>query len=262
MTPGGGNRQVRRIVVEILADVDVSMTAAQTARLARIFDSEIRGIFVEETELFELANLALATEIARTTRRSRQLRAEALAAETRRAFAATRRAFEMHAEISRCRVELEVARARAVQTALEAGPEDLVVYSGSLERLADAALAATIIDAANRSFGLAVLGPAGTPDGPLIALVGTAESREIALPVLRRMAEVERTDLKILVASELSVPRDSMLDVAWLNAASRKPRVMIAEAALLRGAGGRDLQRLVRRAACPVLFLNLATMES
>jgi len=243
----------RRLLLALLEDADSTLVCAQTVTMARAFETEVSGILVEETAIFELAALTVCAEVGAVTRRFQQLDPEGLAARADRRAALLRREIEaLEASLGQA-VPLRVLRGRTVDPLREAGPDDLIFYTGGPGRLDNRDEVAALLEAARESAGL-LLQPPRVPwrEGPVVALHHAPEAAERLLPVLQRLAN--GADIE----QHLAVDTAEALVAGSLLAEQRRARLLVVE--LAEAEAGERMQRALRqcmrRLNCPLLLIN------
>lgn len=248
----------KRVVVELHPGSDIRAAAAQAAGLARMFDSEIKGVFIEDQALMELAGLPAAIEIGLISRRPRPFDPEAMATEMRRSLSAARRAFAALARDLHREVALEVMRRPEAAPRPAFRPDDLLLVAGSAEQALAAASPTRI--AAAKALGIA-FPPARAPAwrGAIHAILTSEQARRSAEPLLTRIAAAEHVQLDITVSDQPMAAALAFAELAERHgaaAAHRLPRMIVGETSLLDQSTGRGLRTLMRRVACPVVLLN------
>ena len=244
-----------RVLVEIGVGADIRPATALAARLSRIFGSRVKGVFVEDADLLQLADLALALEINVIGRQLQSLDAKALPAEIRRSLAAARREFAELARNLQCEVELEVARRRLAQPALQVERDDIFLFSSTLGWTS----ASPDWTAAAQAMGIAFPAARTPPQsGSIMAVLGSDLSLQRARRLLEHIAAAEKAELEVSVSDE---PLSALLDL--LGRADRlgarptvSPRLIVGEAELLAHPRARTLRSSIGKASCPILLLN------
>jgi hypothetical protein len=156
---------------------DAALEAA--ARIARAFDSEIEGLFVEDRQLFDLSGYSFAREISLTGRVSRALSAKDIEQELQAAFFSIRRRMEaaakrynMRVYTTRVRDEPMEALARACASA---GPWNVIVM-GEPFAPHDGRLLGEILARVRDATGLVTIGPrTRRTSGPVVVAVEDPE---------------------------------------------------------------------------------------
>ena len=167
-------------------------TAVDAAlRLAQAFGSEIESVFIEDRQLFELAELPFAREIPLSGRGARTMSAEALARDMRAQASALQRHVLSRAREADVKAQARVVRANPVRAladvCAENGPWNVVtvgapVRSDNGTGYAGAGLA-ELFDAVHATTGIVVAGrTARRTSGPVIAVV---EELERVVPMMR-----------------------------------------------------------------------------
>lgn len=244
-----------RIVVELQPGADIRLATGMAARLARIFGCKIKGVFIEDVRLQELAELAIAMEISIIDRQLRTLHAAALPTELRRSQEAARRDFEALAMELEVEVELEVARG-SPRASSEMQPDDILLAGAALDR----AFHESLLEQISAAKVLGVAFPAARRpqwQGEVMAVLGSEPTRLRFDPLLRRITDAEQAELEIDVAEDPLAALLQVVEQAERSVARvRLPRMIVAETGLLDSPDARLLRSVIRRMGCPVLLIN------
>jgi hypothetical protein len=181
-----------RVVLWLGAGGEMQDTAVEAAlRLAQAFQSEVESLFIEDRQLFDLAGLPFAREIALSGRRTRAMSAEALAEDLKVHASALQRRVLARARAAQVKALARVVRAEPVQALAEVcaekGPWNVVtvgapVRNGTGTAHLGAGLA-EVFHAVHATTGVVVAGPkARRTEGPVIAVV---EELERVVPMMR-----------------------------------------------------------------------------
>jgi nucleotide-binding universal stress UspA family protein len=157
--------------------VDAAFEAA--VRIAKAFDSEIEGLFVEDRQLIELTAYPFAKEISLTGRVSRTLSSQDLDREFRAAFLAIRRRLESVAKRSETRMWARSVRDDPInalaRVCAEAGPWNVIVM-GEAFGPRDGRVLGEILGAVRDATGLCTVGPrTRRTSGPIVVAVEDPE---------------------------------------------------------------------------------------
>ncbi len=153
--------------------VDAAFEAA--VRIAKAFDSEIEGLFVEDRQLVELTAYPFAKEISLTGRGSRALSSQDLEQEFRAAFLAMRRRLEAIAKRSETRMWARSVRddpiSALARVCAEAGPWNVIVM-GEAFGPRDGRVLGEILASVRDATGLCTVGPRSRrTSGPVVVAV-------------------------------------------------------------------------------------------
>lgn len=201
------DEQRGRVVLWLGAGGEPQDTAVDAAlRLAQAFDSEIESVFIEDRQLFDLAELPFAREISLSGRRTRTMSGAALAQDMQAHASALQRQILLRAKAADVRAQTRVVRAEPAealaQLCAENGPWNVVAV-GSPVRDDKAtghlgAGLAEVFDAVQAATGILVAGArARRTTGPVIAVV---EELDRAVPMMRaaeRIASATGGDARI-----------------------------------------------------------------
>lgn len=186
------DEQRGRVVLWLGASGEPHDTAVDAAlRLAQAFHSEIDSLFIEDGQLFDLAELPFAREISLSGRRSRTFSSDALARDMQAHAAALQRSVLARAQAADVVARARVVRADPVgalaRACTENGPWNVVTVGSAVRSIAGAGLGgpgfAELFDAVQATTGIVVAGPkAQRTAGPVIAVV---EELERLAPMMR-----------------------------------------------------------------------------
>lgn len=196
------DEQRGRVVLWLGASGEPQDTAVEAALcLAQAFQSEIESLFIEDRQLFDLAELPFAREISLSGRRSRVLSANDLARDIQSHASAVQRRVMARARAADVTAKTRVVRAEPVtalaQACAENGPWNVVTVGSPIRRGVETGLA-ELFEAVHATTGIVVAGPkARRTHGPVIAVV---EELERVVPMMRaaeRIATATGGDTRI-----------------------------------------------------------------
>lgn len=184
--------QSGRVVLWLGASDEPQEAAVDAAlRLAQAFGSEIESLFIEDRQLFDLADLPFAREVSFSGRRTRAMSQAVLAGDLEAHAAAQQRRVLAKARAAEVKAAVRVVRADPLQalaeTCAEMGPWNVVtvgvpVRNGTATGHMGAGLA-QVFNTVHAATGIVVAGPeARRTRGPVIAV---AEELERAVPMMR-----------------------------------------------------------------------------
>ncbi len=195
-----------RVVLQLGPTDRVSEAAVSAALfIARAFQSEMEALFLEDSQLYDIAGLPFAREISLSGRRVRPLSATDIAREMRHVSSAVGRkvtALAQEAEVAcRCRViRDEIVHGLAAACA-EHGPWNLVTLAGPLMGT-EAPLIARLFEEVHGTTGFVITGPKTQRcDGPVVALIEDAEHVPPMLRTAERLATPGRQSIHLLLAA-------------------------------------------------------------
>lgn len=181
------DEQRGRVVLWLGGSDEPHDTAVDAAlRLAQAFESEIESLFIEDCQLYDLAELPFARETSLSGRRTRALSATALAKDMQSHAAAMQRGVLARARAADVKVQARVLRAEPVQALAQAcaenGPWNVVTVGAPIRRGSGMGVA-ELFDTVQATTGIVVAGPkARRTSGPVIAVV---EELERLVPMMR-----------------------------------------------------------------------------
>jgi hypothetical protein len=163
---------------------DIAVDAAVC--LARAFQSEIESLFIEDSQLFDLAELPFAREISLSGRRTRTMSASVLAQDMQSHASALQRRVLARARAADIKAKARVIREEPVralaQACAENGPWNVVTVGAPVRRGVDMGLA-DLFHTVIATTGVVLTGPrARRTQGPVIAVV---EELERVVPMIR-----------------------------------------------------------------------------
>ena len=195
-----------RVVLQLGPTDRVSETAVAAALfIARAFQSEMEALFLEDSQLFDIAGLPFATEVSLSGRRVRPLSTAEIARELRHVSSAVGRKVAARAQredvTCRCRViRDEVVHGLAAACA-ENGPWNLVTLAGPL-RGTEAPLLTRLFEEVQGTTGFVITGPKTLRcDGPVVALIEDAEHIPPMLRSAKRLAAPGGQSIHLLLAA-------------------------------------------------------------
>ncbi|WP_295555769.1 hypothetical protein [uncultured Hyphomicrobium sp.] len=186
------DEQRGRVVLWLGAAGEAQDTAVEAAvRLAQAFESEIESVFIEDRQLFDLAELPFAREIPLSGRGSRTMSRDALARDMRAHASALQRNVLDRAKAADVKAQARIVRDEPVKAladvCAENGPWNVVTV-GSAVRNGTAtghngASLAELFESVHGTTGIVVAGSrARRTSGPVIAVV---EELDRVVPMMR-----------------------------------------------------------------------------
>ncbi len=269
---------LRRILVALDGDESARAALDAAAEIAAALEAELVGLYIEDTELLEAADLPVTWSIPRIAGPRGAIDAVAMsrafkvsAGEAGRAVAAAAQRFSL-------KWSFEVRRGAVVELVLsEARGFDLMALGASGEAMRRAGVEMTSGLMAMSAPGALLLarGP-GCSSGPLVALY---DGSDRVLALARRMAAIQRRRLIVVAvgANEGEAAARQVLAADWLRQAglrgSVRKLVMDRQESMSEALGREypgvllvdrrgpisaqlSLETLVREAACSVLILK------
>jgi hypothetical protein len=195
--------EARGRVVLHLRTTNPNFLAIEAAvRVAQAFQSGIETLFVEDMNLFDMANFSFAREISLTGRKSRPISSDEIEQELRLAFASLQRRIEALARAAEVPIRQRVVRdepiAALAATCAECGPWNVVALAEPFATLSSEALR-HIFEAVADATGLVLVGPkAKRTTGPVIVAVEDLERLPSMIRAGERLAAVTGGALVIL----------------------------------------------------------------
>jgi len=181
------DEQRGRVVLWLGSSGEPQGTAVDAALcLAQAFQSEIESLFIEDLQLFDLAELPFAREISLCGRRSRPMSAAALARDIQSHASALQRQVLARARAAAVKATARIVREEPVRAlarvCAENGPWNVVTIGTPVRKGSHTGLA-ELFDAVHATTGVVVAGAkARRTSGPVIAVV---EELERVVPMMR-----------------------------------------------------------------------------
>jgi len=209
-----------RVVLWLAASDEPQDTAVDAAlRLAQAFDSEIECLFIEDSQLFELAALPFAREVLISGRGSRAFSSSTLARDVQMHGSALQRDVLARARAADVTARARVVRADPVRALADAcaenGPWNVVAVGAPVRNGAGTGQWGTgigeLFSAVHATTGIVVAGPeARRTSGPVVALV---EELERVVPMVRaaeRIASATGGDARLWLLDHDQARQDWM----------------------------------------------------
>ena len=265
-----GPRRVTVVLAGGEADSQVlTMLGAVLAEVGAEVGAEVAGLFLEDVDLFRLAELPISREISRFTSQARPLRAAELRRQVRVQAARAERAVQIAAERAGLAWSFQTLRGR-LGTALESAGEVEWVLVSAAQRLVGAAAE---IRAVSRSTGRAT----GHRALPIVAVFDGSARATLALRTAMRVAESNRRRLEVLLPAvtdaTLTVLRSDVREVAGeptlrmttipdlesesiAKALRERPAGLLVLAPDAKHVAEPEIRRLLQRIGCPILLVR------
>jgi nucleotide-binding universal stress UspA family protein len=244
----------RRILVALDASKESLAALAAAAGLAAQLDAELTGLFIEDTDLLNLAALPFSREAPALSGTGRLLEPERLASEFRSMAAAARRALARTAEASHLQWSFRTARGRIGAELLAAARDaDLVAVGKGTQPLSGRARLGrqTRTVATQTTCSMLFASTINSPaDAPLAAVYDGGAPARAALALAARLSERERKRLLVFVLG------NSPATFAAQEIAVREQLRALGAGAAIRRVRGTGLADIVRAARTePVALL-------
>lgn len=196
-----------RVVLQLRSSRPSAIALEAALRIARAFQSEIEGVFVQDEQLIDCASYGFVHEISLTGRQRRALSPDTLARDLDIAAAGARRQVEEAARRAavplRCRiVRDEPLRALSIACA-ETGPWNVVALGDPFTGSHGGAIKQMLLEVAGAT-GLVLVGPqAQRTTGPAIVAVEDIDHLSMMLKAAERLAALDQDEIiLLLVASD------------------------------------------------------------
>ncbi len=274
-----------RVVLQLRSGRPSVIALEAAVRVARAFQSEIEGLFVQDEQLFDCAAYGFVQEISLSGRERRAVSAAGIERDLHLAAQVARRQIEAlarRAEVPlRCRVVRdEPLRALSVACA-ESGPWNMVALAEPFTAGNGGMLKQMLVEIAG-STGLVMVGPkAKRVTGPVIVAVEDNEQLPAMLKTAERLAALDGSELVLLLIAsdaerlhwmdgEARLVVEAREDVRIQSAEVARGEAAVVAETLRRLKGGfvicrfgglvvpdeGDLRPLVAALECPLLLVR------
>lgn len=246
---------IRRIMVALDTSPQSVEALAAAVRLATALKAELRGVFVEDSDLLGLTALPFVREVQIISARVQALDIEHLSRELRGLAMRAQRLFEEQARAAGLSWSFTTVRGR-VSNALMAAAEDadlVTVGCAGFRRPAGRKFGSTARVLAQRLQRPLLLMHRGDDiHAPVCVLRGISPAATRAMDTARRIGSALDAKTQVLPLSERARPDPTVL-AASVRACGAGLVVAAADAAVLQGEG---LQELFHGLRCPLLLVH------
>jgi len=195
-----------RVVLQFRSGHPSPVALEAAIRVAQAFQSGIESLFVEDSQLIDLAGFSFAREISLSGRKSRTICSADMERELRLAFAPIRRQIAALAKAAEVPVRQRVVRDEPVSalaaTCSECGPWNVVALAepfGTLGSSSLRRLLASVVDAT----GVVIVGPkARRTSGPVIVAVEELDRLPSMLRAAERLSTVTGGEVIVLLIAD------------------------------------------------------------
>jgi nucleotide-binding universal stress UspA family protein len=248
---------IKRILVALDASPNSLAALEAAVDLATRFDAELAGLFVEDENIFRLADLPFVNEVGYFTGISRQLGSADLQRQLRVQSRMVRRIFSGISQRAQIRWQFHTARGPVVREVLTAASEaDVLVLGRTGKSLRPhSRLGSTVSGILREQFGLLLIMHEGHAAHPPLAIVydgsPTADRALRAAQTLNRQTDKKDPLLIILLAQDIqNTKRLQKQAKAYLD-----PRDSIVRFRRLKRADAFQINDFLRQEGCGVLVL-------
>jgi hypothetical protein len=195
-----------RVVIQLRSGRPSPVALEAAVRVAQAFQSGIESLFVEDSQLIDLAGFAFAREISLNGRTSRTICSADMERELRLSFAPIRRQIAALARAAEVPIRERVVRDEPVRalatTCSECGPWNVVALAEPFGTLGSSSLRlvlASVVDAT----GLVIVGPkARRTSGPVIVAVEELDRLPGMLRAAERLSAVTGGEVIVLLIAD------------------------------------------------------------
>ncbi len=238
-----------KIVLRLRSSAPSRLALEAAVRAARALERRLSGVYIESSELMQLAALSCAREISFTGRdASAVLTPERLAEDMRLVAAAAHRELRALAELAGIDLDFEVVRddpGRALERPVEPGT---LLALGEPFNATEAARLSHLLNEANAIAGAIITGPRShRVRGPVVVAIEEAARAPLLLAYAQRLQSEDRNGIVLLLVG------DTRQRIAELRTAiERLPRpdanLTLAQALISRAAAGRGAAGILAEA--------------
>lgn len=238
-----------KIVLRLRSSAPSRIALEAAVRAARALERRLSGVYIENSELMQLAALSCAREISFTGRdRPAVLTPERLAEDMRLVSAAAHRELKALAELAGIDLDFEVVRddpGRVLEGPVEAGA---LLALGEPFNATEAARLSHLLNEIDEIAGALITGPRShRVRGPVVVAIEEAQRAPALLAYAQRLQSEDRNGIVLLLVA------DTPQRIAELKAAiQRLPRpdanVQLAQALISRAAAGRGAAGILAEA--------------
>lgn len=239
-----------RVVLRLCPSAEPSRVALEAAiRVAQAFQSEIESLFVEESQLYELACFPFAREVSLSGRASRALNLADMEHEMRMVAGAMQRMVENLARRAEVPVRRRVVRAAPIdalaRACAECGPWNVVALAEAFQPGCAPQLQA-LFDAVAGATGIVLAGPkAKRTTGPVITVVEEADRLSGMLRAAERIAAVTGGAIHLLTIAD-TVEHGQLLESQARLVVAAQSEIKLHTAIVRKGAEAEIAETLRR----------------
>ncbi len=242
MSAGGNDSHGARRLAVILGGGDADARALGIlASVLSEFSPEVAGLFLEDADLFRLAELPFSYEISRLTSRSHPLTTIELEREVRVQAVHAERALQVTAERAGLKWSFQRMRGR-LNTALEAAPNvNLLLLSATRRSIVSSGEA--------RALGKALRTSENEATRPIVAVFDASDPATVALESAIRLSRSTNRRLEVILVAATA---DAVAELR-----DRAVELLAPQTATLRGVSDMAIETLTDaiRAAAPALLV-------
>jgi hypothetical protein len=229
-----------RVVLRLTTSGHSSELAIEAAvKVAQAFQSEIESLFVEETQLLELASYPFAREISTSGRQIRALSPADIERDMRLLASALMRRVEVIARKAEVPVRGRSIRGEAVHVlaaaCAECGPWNVVALAEPFSVYHSPALR-ELFDTVTGTTAIVLVGPKVRRNrGPVVAAIEDIERLPGMLRAAERLASIDQAQIQVLLIAN-SEERAGLMEAQVRLVLAQQSDIRIAAAVMARGA--------------------------
>lgn len=204
-----------RVVLRMRGGAANPIVVKAAMRLARAFQGELHGLFVEDEDLLSLAAMPFAREISFTGRRSRPLSTELVREEMRAASEAMEREFDRLAQAAQVPARFEICREGATEALRAAMKESGILAIGEPLALAGGSVLRGMMREYSGFAGLVLAGSeARRAEGAIVAIIDAESDVALLVDTAEMLAKPGGEEVVLVLASEAGSESRALEDQA------------------------------------------------
>ncbi|MCB1511554.1 MAG: hypothetical protein KDJ36_11695 [Hyphomicrobiaceae bacterium] len=227
-----------RVLLRYMSGDASPLAIAAAVRIAQAFHSEIESLFIEDSQLFDLARHSFVRELSFDGRVSREITPRGIEASLRASFIAARRRILAAAVAAEVPLRERVVRDEPVHAIAAAcahnGPWNVIALAEAFSSTTGGSIG-EIFDAVTDVTGLVLVGPrASRTSGPIIVAAEDLDRLPGMVRAAERLARLSEAPIVIVVLADSEIELDE-LDAQIRLMLGDRPDVRLAHAAAVRG---------------------------
>lgn len=241
-----------RVVLRLCSTAEPSRIALEAAvRVAQAFQSEIESLFVEDSDLYELAGFPFVREVSLSGRTSRTISLADVEREMRLVAGALQRKVEELAKRAEVPVRRRVVRATAVdavaRACAECGPWNVVALAEPFQP-GCAPVLRELFSTVTEATGVVLVGPkARRTTGPVVAVIEDSDRLSGMLRAAERLAGVTGGGIRLLALADTAEHAQMLEGQARLVASTQTDLKFEIAVAVARHGAEAEIADLLRR---------------
>lgn len=227
-----------RVLLRYMSGDASPVAIAAAVRVAQAFHSEIESLFIEDSQLFDLARHPFVREISFSGREVRTITSRGIESSLRASFIAARRRILAAAMAAEVPLRERIVRDEPVHALAAAcahnGPWNVIALAEAFSAAAGASIN-EIFDNVSDATGLVLVGPhASRTSGPVIVAAEDLERLPGMIRAAERLALVPKAPIVIAILADED-PEVDELDSQIRLMLGERPDIRIARTVAVRG---------------------------